>query len=297
MVRRTVTKMSSVLKLIILNVIILIVLIVSVVVSLRNNKSEPARSPQGLFHTVTRETVFRDRLVTSTSSMSSSSPKNPIAVVELLNDGIYFDFSVEPVAIVDFDTLEKVGRNYYKSTSTVYYLKNVSNPCENTNENKLVVLPVEDIASFKVDTTEGDVAKDSKNVFIDFYQVAYADPSSFSYVGMSKSKEVLTDTTSYFWYKDAKKIYSIVKVATVCKGESILEDVNNETFKNVDSATFEYLGAKEEDVSKGYAKDRNFFYSSQGILSKSVLPSTCMGDFFEECLPAIMGATSSKAMQ
>ena len=289
--------MSSVLKLIILNVIILIILVVSVIVSLRNNKSQPTSSPRGLFHTVTRETVFRDRLVMSTSSMNSSSSKNPIEVVELLNDGIYFDFNAEPLAIVDFDTLESVGGNYYTSTSTVYYLKNVSNPCENTNENKLVVLPVEDIASFKVDATEGGVATDSKNVFIDFYQVAYADPNSFSYVGMSKHKnDDHTTLTTYFWYKDAKKIYSIVKVATVCKGESILEDVNNETFKNVDIATFEYLGVRGEDVSKGYAKDRNFFYSSQGILSKSILPSTCMGDFFTECLP-VVGATSSKAVQ
>lgn len=282
--------MNSTFKLLLLNCVILVVFALLINNAL-TKRTENTKLSMKFPSTLSHESQLSGKFSTTTDPFGTSTMKAPAFVVPLANDGLYFAFKAPPAAAVDLNVLEKVGDHYYKSTSTAYYKQQVTNECDNTNEEKMVELSFGDQSGFVADGSQ-TFARDSKNIFVDFYKVKDADPLSFTFIGQSKSKKNdYINTVDSFWYKDTHTVHVIVKMYTACEGKSILEDLANQNFKNVDLSTFEYIGF-DEASSLGYAKDKNFFYSSQGVLSETVVPSSCQGDFFRECLPRITASSS-----
>ena len=284
--------MNATLKLLLLNCIVLLVIAFSIVFALRYD-SPSGKGSRIFSHTVSRETsLHRNASTTTEGGDAVASFKNPIEVIDLESNASYISFSASSSNIVDFDVLTPVGGDYYMSSTTAYYHERDVQDCDNPSRDVLVQLPVTDIASFSVDAS-GAFAKDTHNVFVEFYTLNTVDTSSFVLLGKMKALQVVLDDRQYFWYKDATKIFTLLKITTFCDGRAIFESTTNGAFLNADVATFEYIGNVEEKELMGYAKDKNFYYGPQGVLSSSITPSTCTGDFFAQCLPRINGASST----
>lgn len=284
--------MNSTLKLLLLNCVILVVIAFLISTALSNQSKDSPHTIR-FSRTLSRETRLNGGPLSIKNVTATSSMKNPVDVVSLANDGVYFDFNAQASMFIDFDSLEKVSNSYYKNATTTFYKEYVVNPCDHTEVEKMVELSAADVNTFKADDSK-PFAYDSNGVFIDFYSLKNADPFSFAYIGQSTSKKNdYVSTIDTYWYKDANKVYVIVKMSTACEGVSVFEDSTNQNFKNVDVPTFEYIGTNNNDQLIGYAKDKNFFYSSNGVLSETVTPETCRVDFFKDCLPRIMTSSSS----
>jgi hypothetical protein len=206
-------------------------------------------------------------------------------VVPLFRNGTYFDYGTTSTSTIDLATLTRIGGNYYKSDEAVFYASQLSNDCSESAESMLTRLPVQSLATIS-EVQKGNFITDGVDVFVLFYKVHNADPSTFRYLGIANHDGEGINEVNDYWYKDTSKLYTLRTSYDGCNG-FILDDAQVSTLSEIDLPTFEYIGYAQRDINTYYAKDKNYFYTSVGKISDTVTPVNCPGDFFKECLPKI----------
>lgn len=213
------------------------------------------------------------------------------AVIELTDNGTHLRYTETSTTTVDVASLERLGGNFYKVNTDIYYVPWFNSSCGETTHRVATKLQFSD--SNKItEAKPGNFLTDGKEVSILFYKLTNIDVPSFSFVGTADYTSNVTDKTTVSWYKDKSRVLLFRYTLEECKGERS-EEVLSTWLQEIDTLTFEYIVPQAPDSGYYYAKDKNYFYNIQGRISEIVTPKNCTGDFYKECLPKVQSATSS----
>lgn len=289
--------MPPVLKILSLVTTVLCVVLFFGTFSLDDHITYTGRYPSVTFKpSVNRKNLHATSSVVTESTTTEITPsvKN-LSVIELTSAGTYFGYVSTSSNFIDFSSLERIGGNYYKGPDGIYYLSQPPSACGEFSENKLTKLAFSK-PSLVTTAQRGNFVTDKQDVFVLFLKLVGVDPATFSYVGIAAHEGSGVEEVRTYWYKDKYKIVTLVSAFDGCNGSEFRE-VENTYSKEIDPATFEYIGSPREDVHISYAKDKNYFYNRNGRISEVVTPQNCVGDFFKECFPRIYNASTSSTTQ